>query len=327
MNMVKTISIAMLCSLALSVNAQVAEGFENALPDTVNVLNGSNGSKFHYFNTGEMTFPVKWDTAFKYWASGWAMSKTKYNTVEAPDYVKHLYGAAPGSGVENANAKSFMVGQSGSFFFLQRRNANDFPLKGFYVSNSTYAYNSMKFGDMFAKKFGGASGNDQDSFVLIIYCYKKSKPVDSQRVVLADFRFSDSNKDFILNQWKFVALKDAYTDSIAFNLVSSDNGQFGMNTPAFFVLDGVEFYGFNSVKTKQQSYRIFPVPATDMLNVKSESELISATVWDYSGKALIGAVVAGNSAQIPVAKLPNGTYVLQVVTRSGAFTETIQVVR
>lgn len=327
MNNVRKISFAMLFGIAMSVNAQVTEGFENALPDTVNVLNGSNGSKFHYFNTGEMTFPVKWDSAFKYWASGWALSKTKYNTVEAPDYVKHLYGAAPGSGVENANAKAFMVGQSGSFFFLQRRNAGDFPLKGFYVSNSTYAFNSMKFGDMFAKKFGGTSGNDQDSFILIIHCYKKSKPVDSQRVVLADFRFSDSNKDFILNQWKFVSLKDAYTDSISFELASSDNGQFGMNTPAFFVLDGVEFFGLNNVKRNQKSSRVYPVPANDILNVETESEMISAAVLDYAGRIQAKAILAGKKAQVPVGKLPQGTYLLQVLTRAGAFTETIQVIK
>lgn len=327
MNYLKTVAISLLLLRAAAGNAQINEGFENAAPDTVMLINGSKGEKMHSFTTGEMRFPVSWDTAYKYWASGWALSKKIYKTVEAPDFVRHLYSAAPGTGVENGNGKAFMVGQSGSYFYLRRKNAGDFPIKGFYVSNSTYAYNSMKFGDMFAKKFGGKTGKDADSFVLIIRSFKKSKPVDSQRIVLADFRFSDSAKDYILNQWKFVNLKDAYTDSISFDLVSSDNGQFGMNTPAFFVLDGVEFYGFNTVKTRQQSCRIFPVPAADMLNVKTESELISATILDYSRKALIGAVVAGNSAQIPVSELPQGIYVLQVVTRTGAFTETIQVTK
>ncbi len=325
--MVKKITITMLFSFSLFAKAQITEGFENAMLDTVKLLNGSDGLRMHYFNTGEMTFPVKWDTTYKYWASGWAMSKIIDNTVENPNFTKHLYSAAPGFGVENGNGKAFMVGQSGSFFFLQRKNTGDFPMKGFYVSNSTYAYNSMKFGDMFAKKFGGTSGNDQDSFVLIIRCYKNSKPVDSQRVVLADFRFSDGTKDYILNQWKFVTLKDAYTDSISFDLVSSDNGQFGMNTPAFFVLDGVEFFGFNNLRINPKSCRIYPVPANDILNVETESEMISAAVLDYAGRTLTWAIPAGRSAQIPVAKLPQGIYVLQVITRAGAFTETIQVIK
>jgi hypothetical protein len=325
--MVKKLTITALLSFSLLAKAQITEGFENSMLDTVKLLNGSDGLRMHYFNTGEMIFPVKWDTTYKYWASGWAMSKIIDNTIENPNFTKHLYSAAPGFGVENGTGKAFMVGQSGSFFFLQRRNSGDFPLKGFYVSNSTYAYNSMKFGDMFAKKFGGVSGNDQDSFVLIIRSYKQSKAVDSQRVVLADFRFADANKDYILNQWKFVTLKDAYTDSISFDLVSSDNGQFGMNTPAFFVLDGVEFFGLSNVNSNPKSCRIYPVPANDILNVEAESEMVSAVVLDYAGRTLTRAIVSGKNAHIPVAKLPHGTYLLQVVTRGGALTETIQVIK
>ncbi|NBP05385.1 MAG: DUF4465 domain-containing protein [Bacteroidetes bacterium] len=327
MNKKTTFSFAILFSFAISTNAQVSEGFENAITDTVKVLNGSNGSSFHYFNTGEMTFPVNWDSAFQYWASGWALSKTNYNTVEPPDYIKHLYAAAPGLGAENSNGKAFMVGQNGSFFYLQRRNEGDFPIKGFYVSNSTYAYNSMKFGDMFAKKFGGTSGNDEDSFILIVRCYKKSKPVDSQRVVLADFRFSDSGKDFILNQWQFVSLKDAYTDSIAFELTSSDVGQFGMNTPAFFVLDRVEFLAFNAVKNTHTLCSLYPVPASDNLNINAEYPILSAKIMDYSGRVKSFGSLNGKTGAISVNTLPQGYYIVQIQTTGGSYSRTIQIIR
>ena len=42
-------------------------------------------------------------------------------------------------------------------------------LNGFYVTNATYTYLSMKDGDGFTKKFGGAHGMDADYFKLIIY--------------------------------------------------------------------------------------------------------------------------------------------------------------
>lgn len=316
----------MLASTA-ALQAQISEGFENITLDSGKTLNGSDGGKMHYFSTGEMYFPVSWDTTYKYWASGWALSKIIYNKAEPSDFTKHTYGSATGYGVENGIGKSFMVGQNGSFFNLKRKNTGDYPLKGFYVSNSTYAYNSMKFGDFVGKKFGGKTGKDQDSFVLIIRCYKQKKAVDSQRVVLADFRFSDSAKDYILNQWKFVTLKDAYTDSIAFELLSSDNGQFGMNTPAFFVLDGIEFYGLNALKNNHKTYSIYPVPANDVLNVKAESELLSAMVFDYAGRMLSKVDLTGKSAQIPLSQLPQGTYVLQVLTRAGLLSENIQVIK
>ncbi|MFN5218119.1 MAG: DUF4465 domain-containing protein [Sphingomonadales bacterium] len=327
MKQLKKIAILLMLSSVSAMQAQISEGFENAALDTVMLLNGSDGLRMHYFNNGEMTFPVSWDTTYKYWASGWALSKIINNKVEPSNYAEHLYSSATGYGVENGKGKAFMVGQSGSYFYLQRRNSGDFPLKGFYVSNSTYAYNSMKFGDFVAKKFGGNTGKDQDSFVLIVRFYKQSKAVDSQRVVLADFRFSDSTKDYILNQWKFVTLKDAYTDSIAFELLSSDNGQFGMNTPAFFVLDGIEFYGLNALKNNHKTYSIYPVPANDVLNVKAESELLSAMVFDYAGRMLSKVDLTGKSAQIPLSQLPQGTYVLQVLTRAGLLSENIQVIK
>jgi hypothetical protein len=43
----------------------------------------------------------------------------------------------------------------------------DFNGQGVYVTNTTYAYNSMRDGDMFAKKFGGPTGNDPDWYKLL----------------------------------------------------------------------------------------------------------------------------------------------------------------
>ncbi|MBM3399950.1 MAG: DUF4465 domain-containing protein [Bacteroidetes bacterium] len=327
MNYLKKITFITFLSVTSMAQAQISEGFENAALDTVMLLNGSDGLHLHYFKNGEMSFPVNWDTTYKYWASGWALSKIINNKVEPANYAEHLYSSAAGFGVENGKGKAFMVGQSGSFFYLQRKNEGDFPMKGFYVSNSTYAYNSMKFGDMFAKKFGGANGNDEDSFILVIRCYKKSKSVDSQRVVLADFRFSDSSKDYILNQWKFVNVKDAYTDSIAFELLSSDVGQWGMNTPAFFTLDGVEFYGMNSVTNTHLSCSIYPVPVSEVLNIKADYPLISLKILDYLGGVKSVGSLNYKTGTIEVSQLPQGYYIVQVQTTAGMYSRAIQVVR
>ncbi len=328
MRFIKKFTILSMLFCSARLNAQITEGFENAALDTVMLLNGSDGLRMHYFNNGEMTFPVSYDTAFKYWASGWALSKIINNKVEPPNFAEHLYSAAPGYGVENGNkGKAFMVGQNGSFFYLQRRSANDFPLKGFYVSNSTYAYNSMKFGDMFAKKFGGTSGKDQDSFILIIRSYNQSMIVDSQRVILADYRFADSAKDYILNEWKFVNLKDAYTDSIAFELQSSDVGQWGMNTPAFFVLDGVEFFGLNSVEELNVSVNIYPVPASDLLHIAANTEMESISLLDFTGQIKGVYRTDKFKGEISTQNLANGYYIIKIKTRTGIISKTIQIVR
>ncbi|MDP2337269.1 MAG: DUF4465 domain-containing protein, partial [Bacteroidota bacterium] len=62
---------------------------------------------------------------------------------------------------------------------------------GFYVTNSTYAYLSMKNGDPFAKKFGGPSGNDNDWLILTIEGFDSGNKLTGKvETFLADFAFS-----------------------------------------------------------------------------------------------------------------------------------------
>lgn len=110
------------------------------------------------------------------------------------------------------------------------------------VTNTTYASSSMREGDRFAKKFGGASGSDPDFFRLSIY------GVDANGVLLdhvvetflADYRFADHADDYIVDDWQLVDLKALATArTLYFNLDSTDSNQSGLTTPAFFAVDNV----------------------------------------------------------------------------------------
>ena len=110
------------------------------------------------------------------------------------------------------------------------------------VTNTTYAALSMRNGDAFAKKFGGASGNDPDFFKLTINAFDAGNVfIGSQDVYLADFRFADNSRDYIMNTWTDVNLSSLGSSvrKLQFTLASSDNGAFGMNTPAYFAIDNV----------------------------------------------------------------------------------------
>lgn len=115
------------------------------------------------------------------------------------------------------------------------------------ITNTTYAYLSMTTGDMFAKKFGGASGNDPDYFKLTITGLDNSDGVvGTVNFMLADFTFADNTQDYIVNTWKTVDLTSlAGSRTLAFSLSSTDNITFEdqtfMNTPAYFALDNVTF--------------------------------------------------------------------------------------
>ena len=112
---------------------------------------------------------------------------------------------------------------------------------GLYVTNNNYAYYSMLNGDAFAKKFGGGSGNDEDWFLLTIIG-KDVGGVTSGTVdfYLADYRFADNSLDYIVETWEYVDLTSlGVVKSLEFSLSSSDVGEWGMNTPAYFAMDTV----------------------------------------------------------------------------------------
>jgi hypothetical protein len=110
------------------------------------------------------------------------------------------------------------------------------------VTNTTYAALSMLNGDGFAKKFGGSTGNDPDFFRLTIQGRDNANNLTGTvDFFLADYRFADNSLDYIVSQWTTIDLSSLpdNTTALTFQLVSSDIGQFGMNTPAYFALDNL----------------------------------------------------------------------------------------
>ena len=109
------------------------------------------------------------------------------------------------------------------------------------VGNTTYAALSMLQGDSFAKKFGGDSGNDAD-FLKLTFIGVNAADQETGRVdfYLADYRFADNSLDYVVGNWASVNLSSLGTVSaLKFELSSSDNGSFGMNTPAYFAIDNL----------------------------------------------------------------------------------------
>lgn len=116
-------------------------------------------------------------------------------------------------------------------------------IDGLYLTNTTYAYLSMRDGDGFAKQFGGASGDDED-FYKVIITGKDSldQTTGTTEFFLADYRFADNSQDYLIDDWTFVDLSSlGNVSSLTFSIDSSDTGGFGINTPAYFALDNLSF--------------------------------------------------------------------------------------
>lgn len=309
--------LTLLFSLAFIIGskAQYVADFEGVTLDSGKVLNGMNGDTTFLFTVGAGTLkmPVKYDTSFGgYWASGWAISRKIDSTTQASSFSKHLYCAKPGLGV--TGSKTFAVGQDGTWFTYSHATQG---IGQFSITNTTYAYNSMLLGDAFAKKFGGASGNDADYFFVRIRSYKSGVFKDSQDVYLADFRNSDNSKDYILKTWKTVTLNPANTDSVAFEMFSSDTSQWGFNTPGFFAIDNVEVFDLGVQNRELTQWNFYPNPANDKIMVTAKERIISAQILSLDGKTMLKQTVGFEQGTIQLNTLSAGVYMLQIETSGG----------
>ncbi len=212
--------------------AQTVADFENLSLPTDTFWDGSDGSGG--FNSGNAFFPNDYNATFFAW-TGFTYS-TMSDTLSPG--IANQYSAIAGGGA-NGSATYAVADEYGNAKVILNSSAAGKTIKGTYVTNNTYAYLSMRDGDNFSKKFGGNAGTDEDWFKLTVKGWLagslKSNEVD---FYLADYRFADSTQDYIVKNWTWLNLQPlGDVDSIQFFLSSSDTGQFGMNTPAYFCLD------------------------------------------------------------------------------------------
>ncbi len=100
---------------------------------------------------------------------------------------------------------------------------------GAYFTNNNYAYYSMLNGDQFAKKF-----EEGDWFKLTI----EGKDAAGNSTGTVDFYLATGTN--IVNTWQWVDLSSlGAVKSLEFTLTSSDTGEWGMNTPAYFAMDSL----------------------------------------------------------------------------------------
>ena len=194
---------------------------------------GTNSSNSAGWSSGGAQFSNSYNGTFDSW-SGFAYSNVANSTTSG---FTNQYAAFPGGGSASSQyAVVFNFDQGDavvSFAAPVIVNSADF-------ANSTYTALSMRDGDAFSKKFGGVSGNDLDYLRLDVHGFLNGVNKGTSSLFLADYRFSDNSLDFILNGWATQNLAGlGAVDSLQFDLVSSDVGIYGTNTPTYFTLDNL----------------------------------------------------------------------------------------
>ena len=271
------------------------------------------------FNSGGIIFENNYNAAWQSF-TGWAYSN--HGDVSTPGYGNQ-FSSITGSGV-NGSAQfglCYATGNQRAFY----ETTTTQPFSGAYFCNSTYSYLSMLNGDSFAKRFGDstdASGmvdgtNGEDWFLLTIYGLGMDslKTGDSVNFYLADYRFSDSSLDYIVDEWTYVDLTVlGPVHGLDFKLSSSDNASWGMNTPAYFTMDNLSSgTAFLAENKSNFNFDVFPNPASNAVTI-SNSRSASVQIIDLSGKVVYSKTIIAGQTEISINHLKTGAYVVQLVT-------------
>lgn len=247
-NVLKSVAITGMLSTAVLVSCKKEEILSvvdpNVVIDFEDITIGAKGyvdsiGSINQFDSRNFVFQC---VNNGYFEKGFALS-TLVNT-SIPGYL-NMYSVFAGVGANNS--KTFIVGTDGAKIKLPNKPVNLISLD---ITNTTYAALSMISGDEIAKKFGSdknAKGeidgtNGKDFFKVWIKGYSLGKVNDSIEVYLANFQSSNISEHFIQKTWKTIDISKLNTsDSLKFVLKSSDVGDYGMNTPAYFAIDNIVY--------------------------------------------------------------------------------------
>lgn len=298
-------------------------GFDDLTLSPNSFWNGSDLSGG--FVSGPLNFPNDYNESWASW-SGWAYSNMSDDSTAG---FLNQYSAITAEGFNAAASEgvNYGVGYIPIDFITGENiavpvyfdNDESHEIKGLYVTNSTYATLTMEYGDDFTEKFGGESGNDPDFFMLSVLGYVNGTETGPVDFYLADYRFEDNTRDYIIKTWQWIELSSlGEVDSLKFNLVSSDVGFYGMNTPGYFCIDQIYVVPeSNSIEesTLNQSIKVnvYPNPASDFIMIDCESKLKSKiTILDVKGKILFETRNHLSSETIDVSFLSKGCYMVRI---------------
>lgn len=265
-----------------------------------------NGSDGHGgFVSDGAFFGNNYNPSWQSW-SGFSYSNTTDTETEG---FTNQYSAYTGTGalstttyaVANGEQNEFIVGSNNNMFMF-----------GLFITNSTYTALSMKNGDAFAKKFGGETGNDKDSLMVrftgINLAGEETGSVD---FYLADYTSDNNDEDYIVDTWEWVDFigLGSYV-KVKTEMISSDNSPWGMNTPAYFCVDLINYWDISVEEHKSNNtLQMFPNPTSGQLQINlSKSFSGTIDVMDAQGRLVHRQAWSGLQNQLSLAHLKTGMY-------------------
>jgi len=210
--------------------------FETLTLGNTSFWNGSDGTG--EFNLTGIKFRNNFNASYQSW-DGFVYSQKADIATSTYDNQYSVF-----DGTNGTNKFAMYYPPYGADAFASFATGAEYLVKSVSVCNSTYTALTIKNGDpSFAKKFGGVTGNDKDWFKMTAVGFNAAgDSVKSVDFYLADYRFDDNTKDYIVNKWTTVDLTSlGKINKMTFRFTSTDIGVWGMNTPAYVCLDNLKY--------------------------------------------------------------------------------------
>lgn len=188
-----------------------------------------------YFVSGSYKFSFGCMHDYKYWYHyGYANS-----TATTFTSLNDQWNNAVGGGYDNSSnyGIAYCAAFNGPSYVEVLHSDEGAVIPGFFITNTAYAKSSMEQGDVAgieAKVFGQG-----DWFKLTATGYNAAgEQTGTTEFYLADFRSENEADHYIVSDWQYFDLSVlGPIKKVGFELTSSDNGEYGMNTPAYFAFD------------------------------------------------------------------------------------------
>ena len=239
MNIIAKKILLAFTSLFLTIQSQaiVVDFDDNVLsPNTTPAITGAGS-----FISNGVTFTNNWNSA---WNCCW--SNFTYSNQTDTTTAGYLNDRSAITGTDVSGNGNYAVAYNNSSTDANIQFGSATQVNSAYFTNTTYAYLAVADGN---DGFGGVKGPFEmgDFFTLSIRGLAQNGSV----LNTVDFDLADGAN--VVNSWELVDLSTLGTVyGLSFGLSSSDNGDWGMNTPAYFAMDNLNI-------------QAIPVPASALL--------------------------------------------------------------
>lgn len=318
--MKKIYTLVAALAVAGTISAQTIIDFESyslAGPETAVSDAGASGA----FDFDGVTFYNNYDAQ---WGSFVGFAMSNYTDVVTPGWTNQ-FSSYTGSGFDGSTNYAIFY----SFGQIKTNTAAK-RITGFNLTNTTYAYLSMRDGDGYGKEFGSIydadtiidGTNGEDFFKVWIFGENfDGSQRDSIEFFLADYRFADNTQDYIISDWNEIDLTVFGFDvtKVDFAFESSDNNAFGIKTPTYIAMDNVTVENVTGLSEEfTANFSAYPNPVQNELNIQGGKGTIS--ILTSTGQ-LIEQIDHNEFSSINVVELPSGVYFISLTDSIGSRTK------